>query len=49
MEKERGEGDYRHPEEREGKESEDAQIQSYFPSCVTVSVAIKRTKHGRGA
>lgn len=52
--KESGKGDYRHPEERDGKESEDAGSQSHFPSvkkgnrrCVTVSVAIKRTKHHR--
>lgn len=40
---------------RERGRSEDAQIQSYFPSMkrgqweVCHSVAIKRTKHGRGA
>lgn len=30
--KERGKGDYRHPEEKDGKEREDAGSQSHFPS-----------------
>lgn len=53
--KERAEGDYRHPEERErrvktlGSRATFPQRKEDNRRCVTVSVAIKRTQHGRSA